>query len=129
MEALGPYQAELGWTLIDAGTAPENFTGTVRKSKPEVIVIADCGEIGLEPGSVRIGTVDELAQGGFSTHTPSLSLVTGIWEAELGATTYVLAMQPGQIRFGEGLSPAVQEGLAALVETIGQSAGGHSGNG
>jgi len=123
VRALGRHQADLDWILIDAGTAPENFTATVRRSEPDVVVIADCGDLGMQPGLMRIAKVGELAGGGLSTHTPSLSLVADIWQKELGVTVYVLAIQPLEIAFGEGLSVAVRARLQALVEVVVESAG------
>ena len=127
VQALRVYEPRLGWTLIDAGTAPENFTATVRRSEPEIIVIADCGELRADPGFVRIAKADDLAGGGLSTHTPSLALIAGIWRDDLGAEVYVLAIQPKQVAFGEGLSPAVQEGVKVLVEAIVRAAGEQDG--
>ena len=42
-----------GIAAYDCGTAPENFTGVVRRAGPDLLVIVDAAEMGLQAGSVR----------------------------------------------------------------------------
>ena len=57
-DAIGPYIADrlksTNIDVMDCGTTPENYTGVVKKRKPEHLVIIDAIDMGLTPGSVRI---------------------------------------------------------------------------
>src|SRR5690242_13669932 len=39
--------------VIEAGHAPENTTGELRKFAPELVLIIDAADMGVEPGSVQ----------------------------------------------------------------------------
>ena len=40
-----------GVSAFDCGTAPENFTGVVRRLHPDLLVVADAADMGLPAGS------------------------------------------------------------------------------
>ena len=56
---------------INAGSAPENFTGKIVKEKPNTIIIVDALHLGLSPGEYKILKKDDIAKSGFSTHNIS----------------------------------------------------------
>ena len=43
-----------GWKAIACETVPENFTSVIRRERPELLVIVDATDMGLNPGEIRI---------------------------------------------------------------------------
>ncbi|MCD6505049.1 hydrogenase 3 maturation endopeptidase HyCI [Candidatus Poribacteria bacterium] len=57
-DAVGLYVAKLidgenGWIGFRCGTAPENFIGKIERLDPELVVLVDAAEMGIEPGEFR----------------------------------------------------------------------------
>lgn len=114
-DAFGPLLARriaaAGRPAIDAGTAPENETGRVRRLAPEIVLLADAVDMGEPPGTTKLLPPDALLSDGPSTHDPGLLLLARYLERELGAEVRVLACQPAVRAFGAAPTAAV---LAAV---------------
>lgn len=103
---------------IDAGSAPENVTGVIKKLKPRAIVFIDALLFkDAPPGSAYIVESDEISQKGFS-HTLSLDFVMDYLRAETGADLFLIGMQPGYIGDMEGLSPGIDVRLQELAISV-----------
>lgn len=104
--------------LIDAGPAPENVTGAIRKHQPVFTLLVDAAEMSEPPGTVR--WLDWRDTDGFSAagHTLPLSVLAGYLEAELGCEVGLLGIQPASAEFGAPLSPAVQAAVDEIVEAL-----------
>jgi len=61
--------------IIEGATAPENFTGTIRKFQPELVVMIDAALMGLQPGEMALIDPDETEGITASTHTFPLSML------------------------------------------------------
>ena len=109
-------EAEL--TVIDAGTAPENYVGLIVRHRPDVVVIADAVHLGLEPGEYRLMEASEILAAGFTTHDLSPTLFLEYLRDESGARIYFLGVQPVQVAFGEKMCSRVEETLNTLVGTV-----------
>jgi hydrogenase maturation protease HycI len=109
--------------LIDAGTAPENHTGALRRFQPGLVLLIDAAQMNLAPGEIRAFDAAALDSGmidGFSasTHTLPLSLVTQYVTAELGADVLLIGIQPGDMAFGAALSPDVRRAVADVRRVL-----------
>lgn len=103
---------------IDAGSAPENVTGSVKKLKPKAIVLIDALIFkDAPPGSAFLVESEEIAQKGFS-HTLSLDFVMDYLREDSGADVFLIGVQPGHIADEEGLSPGMQEAIEKIVAII-----------
>ncbi|CAJ35966.1 hydrogenase 3 maturation endopeptidase HyCI [Methanocella arvoryzae] len=103
---------------IDAGSAPENITGAIKKLKPKAIVIIDALIFkDAPPGSAFIVESEEIAQRGFS-HTLSLDFVMDYLREDTGADVFLIGVQPGYLGDTEGLSPGMREALEKIATTI-----------
>lgn len=60
---------------IDAGIAPENFTGVVKKHNPDHLIIVDAIEMDLFPGEIRRVPPDMIGVMHVSTHGIPLSVL------------------------------------------------------
>ena len=122
-DGVGPYVAKrinfTGWIGVNCSTIPENFTSIVKKEKPELLVIVDAAEMGLEPGEIRViprEKVDELTM---STHYIPLSVLIRYLEESANRIMFV-GIQPKERTEGNELSKEVREGAERLLEFIRQ---------
>src|SRR3989304_235438 len=58
------------WLVVDAGSAPENCLGALRRHKPDLLLLVDAAEMGESPGAVRL--LDWKAATGLSASTHTL---------------------------------------------------------
>lgn len=86
--------------LIDAGPVPENFTGPLRRFRPDLVILVDAAWMNQPPGSVAL-LEEELIDGvGASTHGMPLSLLSGYLREELKCSLMLLAIQPKSTDWG-----------------------------
>ncbi len=122
-DGIGPKLVEAlrkkGAETVDAGTVPENYVGPVKRLEPDMIVMIDAVHLEREPGAVELLKRDEILENsGFSTHSLSPVLVMERLESETGAEVFMLAIQPGTLKLGDPLSPAVNSLLATLTDLL-----------
>ena len=106
-----------GIAAYDCGTAPENFTGVVRRSKPDLLVIADAAEMGLPAGSVRWIPAERIHDTAIGTHMLALSHLVRFL-ADTAGEIVVVGIQPAGTGDGEGLSAAVLTGVLEVVRCV-----------
>ncbi len=107
--------SENGHLTVDAGTVPESHVRSVSRLKPDTVIIVDAVHLDREPGTVELLDRNDIKGGiGFTTHSLSPVLVMERLEEETGAEVLMLAIQPGSIKFGAPVSPAVE----LLLETL-----------
>ena len=105
--------------LIDAGTAPENFTGKIKQIAPEKLVIIDAINFGGEPGSIKTFKAKDIAVQSLSTHNVSLKTFVNYLKTDLpDMVVEIIGVQPKQTGFGEGLSPEVKKGVEKLCMSL-----------
>jgi len=103
---------------LDAGSAPENFTGRIAKEKPDTILIVDALHLGLSPGEYEILKKDDILNCGFSTHDISPHMFIEYLENQTRAGIYMLGIQPKNLSFGEEISDSVKNTLAEITDLI-----------
>lgn len=70
-----------GWKSIPCETVPENFTSVVKRENPELLVIVDATEMGLDPGEFRQIPKEKLGSDVVGTHgIPLMHLVSYLEE-------------------------------------------------
>jgi hydrogenase 3 maturation protease len=105
-------------TVIDAGGVPENYIGPVLRAAPEVLLVVDAVDFGGPPGQIRVCTPDEIEPRAFSTHALSLHLALDLIRRARRLEVYVMGIQAGTMKLGDGLSAPVQEAVETLAETL-----------
>lgn len=103
--------------VVDAGTAPENFSGLLRRFQPEWVILVDAAELGQPPGASAWLELDEIGETGGSTHILSLGMMARFLADELGCQLMFIGIQPESLEFGRQLSKNVQ---AAVRKTARQ---------
>jgi hydrogenase 3 maturation protease len=110
--------------LVEAGAAPESFTGVLRRFRPGVVLLVDAAGLDGPPGSIQLiewQSIDGLSA---TTHTLPPSVLIEYLIVELGCTIGVIGIQPASLELDAPLSPAVsaavEEVATALRELLGE---------
>jgi len=103
-----------GLLLIDGGVAPENFTGPLRRFRPDLIVEIDAAHQDQPPGTIAWIDWREADGMSASTHTLPPSVLATYLTADLGCQMALIGVQPASLEMGQPLSPAV----AAAVDRL-----------
>jgi hydrogenase 3 maturation protease len=128
-DGMGPYLARRlrsdmvaddSLLVIDAGAAPENFCGVLRRFQPDLVLLVDAAQMDAPPGTVR--WLDWQAAAGFdaSTHTLPLRIFAAYLNAELGCRLALLGIQPAANEFGTPLTPGAQAAAEATAHVLGE---------
>ena len=103
------------YEVIDAGIAPENWTGVITKLNPDTVIMVDAVDFEGKPGEMKIFKGEDIRSGKISTHDVSLKLLTEYFKESIKADIYVLGIKPQSNRLGEGLSPCIKASLDSLI--------------
>jgi len=103
---------------VQGGPAPENFTGTLRRYKPDLVLLVDAALMDLAPGQTGWLSWQDTTGFSASTHTLPLHLLAGYLTAELNCEVALLGIQPAQTQVGAPLSPKVQDAAEGVAKAI-----------
>ena len=81
--------------IIEAGHAPENTTGELRKFAPDLVLIIDTAEMDQHPGTVQWIPEEAIDGMSASTHSLPLSMLARYLTLDLHCTVTLLGIQPG----------------------------------
>ena len=113
--------------VIDAGPAPENFVGPLRRFRPDLVLLIDSAQMDESPGAIRWlapaccwrGLAWEDIGGlGASTHTLPLHVLAEYLTEELGCRVALIGIQPAGTSLGAPLSPPVQAAVDELAQAL-----------
>ena len=120
-DGVGIYVAERfrkdDWISISCGTAPENFTGIIRKSQPACLVLVDAADMGISPGDYRIIPRDKIEDVSIGTHQLPLSLLIDFLSDTAERIT-LIGIQPERTGTGEEISLTVRMGADRLLHVL-----------
>jgi hydrogenase maturation protease len=118
-------------TGIAAGTRLERRLHELAGGRFDRVLFMDAAELGAEPGSVALLERSALRAclPQVSTHRLSLSLAADLIEAEPPTRVALLAVQPGSMGHGQGLSRAVQGTVELLLGWLADAAARGAGSG
>jgi len=124
-DGIGPWVAKHmkdcpGWHAEDCGTAPENFTGLVRRMKPHLLVIVDAADMHLTPGDCRRIPPEAVGQAGFDTHSLPLTHIIEYLRESMQEVPEIIfiGIQPGPVTFEDTISAPVIRGGEAVAEML-----------
>jgi len=110
---------------LDAGSAPENLTGPILRAAPDLLILADAAVMGEAPGTVRLLEAGALAEGGTSTHDPSLATLLAYLQGRRAQDgkrppleVVVLAFEPTTRALGAPPSKALLRAVERLARTV-----------
>ena len=111
--------ATTGVLLLDAGQAPENFTGPLRRFRPDLVIEVDAADHGAEPGTAAWIDWRDADGMSASTHTLPPSVLASFLAADMGCQVSLIGIQPATLDLDAPLSPAVERAAVGLAEALG----------
>ncbi len=113
-----PSSRSPAFMIIEAGLAPEAFTGPLRRFMPGLVILIDAAELGEPPGTVR--WFDWSAGQGLSasTHTLPPTVLAEYLMKELGCLVTLVGIQPEHLEFDKKMSEAVARAVENLVADL-----------
>lgn len=100
---------------LDAGGAPENATGPIRKFGPTHVLIVDAALGGFEPGTIFLVDRKKIAQEDVSTHRIPLVHLIRYLEESMGCRVTLVGIEPKDLAPGAPVSPSVKSAAARLA--------------
>lgn len=107
-----------GIVAINGGTAPENFTGKIKKLKPSYLLIIDAVEMKEPPGTIKLIGINDIGGYSFSTHALPLKVMIGFLVQDWPCEIIIIGVQPKRISFGAPISKEVETAAEAVAEAI-----------
>ena len=104
--------------IVEAGHAPENRTGELRKFSPDLVIIIDAADLGAKPGTIQWIPEEAIDGMSTSTHTLPLSMLARYLVLELHCTVKLLGIQPVSNDVGEKVRPQVLQAVDEIVEEL-----------
>jgi hydrogenase 3 maturation protease len=102
---------------VDVGTAPESYTSVIRQHRPDLLIMVDAADMGLQPGALRIIPPEKITVLSFSTHHMPLSMLVS-YVNELCGEVLLVGLQPEATEMSKCLSRAVRKSVKELAEFI-----------
>jgi hydrogenase 3 maturation protease len=106
---------------VEAGPAPENFTGTLRRFGPDLVLLVDAALMDAEPGTVRWLDWREASGMSASTHTLPLHMLAAFLTDDLGCEVALAGIQPEQTFVDASLTPRVRAAAEEVASFLAAS--------
>ena len=104
--------------VIEGATAPEAFTGPLRRFHPSVVLLVDIADLGGKPGAISFVVMEHLSGWTGNSHTMPPTVLADFLIQDMGCEVALLAIQPKQLEFGEKLSSPIQRAVARVVHEL-----------
>jgi hydrogenase 3 maturation protease len=104
--------------IVEAGQAPENSTGELRRFHPDVVLIVDAADMGATPGAIQWVPEESIDGMSASTHSLPLSVLARYLKLDLSCTVAILGIQAVSNEIGENVSPEVLEAIDEIVAEL-----------
>ncbi|MFC2008799.1 hydrogenase maturation peptidase HycI [Chloroflexota bacterium] len=116
-ETVGVFSPEDEVNSIDCGTVPENYTGIVRRLRPNHLVLVDAADMGLDVGAMRAIPPEMIGALGLSTHSMPLSMFMS-YVADLVGRLTLVGIQPQSMHLGDEMCDSVRRTGEELARTL-----------
>lgn len=103
--------------VVSGETAPENFTGLIRKFRPAHIILIDSADMGCCAGEVRVIDPGSIAGMSFCTHRLPLSVMIEYLRRSMRCGVTVIGIQPETVVFAAPVSSRARK-AARLVSSV-----------
>lgn len=104
--------------IIEAGAAPENFTGQLRRFEPDLVLLIDAAQLNEPIGTVRWIDWRDTTGLSASTHTLPLHILAEYLVNELECEVALIGLQPCDTSIAASLSPDVQRAVDELARDL-----------
>ncbi|MHB9034373.1 MAG: hydrogenase maturation peptidase HycI [Anaerolineae bacterium] len=107
-----------GFQVLEAGTAPESFSGSLRRYQPDLVLLVDAVQMGTSPGNTSWLAAEQCDGFSASTHTLPLSMLAAYLTSELSCRVALIGIQAAHLEFGQPLSKPVEQAVNRLVDAL-----------
>lgn len=108
---------------LNAGPAPENMTGALRRFRPDLVLLIDAAQMHEAPGTVRLLPWQETTGLSASSHTLPPYILSRYLVSELHCQVALLGIQPADDALGEPLTPAMRQAVDEVVQGLTEALG------
>jgi len=98
--------------IVESGI--EKFVGKINSLNPEILILVDCTDFKKEPGFIDILPIEQIQDFTVNTHTISVKRISEFFKMK----TYLLGVQPENVKFGEVFSKRVLNSANELIKKI-----------
>lgn len=111
--------ADLPQVSIYTGeSAPENYTGKIKRLKPDHIIIIDAADIKENPGDIKLIQPDAIDGTSFSTHMLPMKIMIDYLIKETGCSITVIGIQPKSLSFAGDVTPQVLDSIECIISAL-----------
>lgn len=115
----GRARKKRGLKIFFGGTAPENLTGEIKRSRPSHLIIIDAVEIGERPGTILVLDSRDLGwDTTFSTHKIPARVLIDYLLKSFKCDILMIGVQPSSLEFGKPASRHVKESAKEIASAI-----------
>lgn len=104
--------------IVEAGAAPENFTGRLRRFDPDLVLLIDAAQMNEPIGAVRWIDWRDTSGLSASTHTLPLHVLAEFLVNELDCEVALIGIQPRDTAIAVSLSPDVQRAVDEVARAL-----------
>ncbi len=104
--------------LFAGSTAPENFTGEIKKFAPAFLLVIDAAFMEKSPGTIALVDAQSIDGMGFSTHMLPMSVMLAYLRQETALTIYCIGVQPQCTEFGAPMGSTMEHAVAVMTERL-----------
>ena len=104
--------------ILEAATAPESFTGPLRRFAPDLEIMVDAAYLEREPGSVEWIDWEDIDGVSASTHGLPPTLLSHFLMIELGCRVRLVGIQPVHLDFDRPVSAPVIQAVACVAADL-----------
>lgn len=107
--------------FLAGSTAPENFTGDIKRFAPTHLVMVDCADMGINPGEAVILDPEKVGGISFSTHRMPISIMMRYLRIFIDCEILIVGIQPKSLKFGAKLSKEARsavDGISSVLKDV-----------
>ena len=110
--AFGPKYP--GLLFCVGGTAPENFSGTIRRFNPDILLIIDSADFGAKAGTIMEIKPETIGGPTYCSHMLPLRVMIDYLAVESGARFILLGIQYKSLAFDSEMTPEIRNAADRL---------------
>ncbi|MBF0494929.1 MAG: hydrogenase maturation peptidase HycI [Candidatus Omnitrophica bacterium] len=99
-------------------TAPENFTGEIKKFKPTHLIIADAVDTGEKPGTIVLIEPEDAKGASFCTHSLPIKILADYLYQSTHCEIIIIGIQPKTLEFASKPTPLVKSAVKTLARLL-----------
>ncbi len=92
----------------------ENYIGKINSLNPDILILVDCADMKLAPGSFKLMTLNQIQDKTCNTHNISLRRLSEFFRMQV----FILGIQPEKVEFGENISYLVKTVANKIIKQI-----------